>query len=117
MGRLTKNIARQPQVSRSKPPTFGPTIEPMGITLLIRPIAWARWPRYSSAMMPMADGRSPPPPIAWSARNTIRTPTFGARPHSSEDSVNVMTQNRNTRRRPRTSLTLPASGYMTICTS
>ena len=37
----------------------------------------------------MTEGSNPPPPTACSARKTISTKTFGARPHSSDDTVKV----------------------------
>ena len=56
IGTLMKNIERQPPFSRRKPPRLGPTIEPMGMMLLISPMAWARCRGYSSEIMPMTEG-------------------------------------------------------------
>src|SRR6266567_561675 len=42
---------------------------------------------------------------------------LGAMPHSSEPSVNKATQTRNTRMRPKDSLSLPARGMTAVCVS
>ena len=74
---------------------------PIGKMLVKRPIACARRSANWSLTMPTADGISPPPPIAWSARKTISQPIDGAIPQSSEPIVNMAMQNRKTRLRPR----------------
>lgn len=73
--------------------------------------------RNWSATIPNADGNKPPPPTACRARNAISAPTDGAIPHSSDPSVKMARQPRNTCRRPKLSESLPATGSMTIWTS
>ena len=65
--------------------------------------------------MPVAEGKSPDPPMAWSTRQAMSTHTFGATAHSSELSVNRNTQTRKTRLRPKLSLNLAMAGCSATC--
>jgi hypothetical protein len=65
----------------------------------------------------MAEGTKPPPPTACSARAATSSQIDEDSPHSSEPRVNSPTHSRKIDLRPKVSLSLPASGSMTTCTS
>ena len=111
IGTLTRNTARQENVSTSSPPTTGPRAIEMPIMPPHTPIACARsrGSVKTLRMIDIATGLSIEPPIACSARAAMSSPRLGASAHSSEPIENSVSPIWKTRRRPMRSAVDPDS--------
>ena len=88
-GPLIRKHQCQEKLSASQPPSVGPTT---GATTTATPNSAKAWPRFAggnaSARIDCATGTMPPPPRPCRMRNSSSAFRFGAKPHSTELSVN-----------------------------
>ena len=103
-GRLRKKMARQLTLSVRKPPTTGPMARAMADTPAHVPIAL---PRSSGGkalvMIDSVAGIMNAAPMPCTARQPTSQASLGEKPMVALDTANVMTPNRNIRRRPKMS--------------
>ena len=108
---LIQKIDRHPAEVTRSPPTIGPSAMEIPTTAPQTPTAWAR-SRGSVkvfVMIDMATGFSIEPPTACTMRNATRSPSVGARLHSSEPAEKTLSPITNVRRRPSRSAVEPES--------
>jgi len=92
-GRLMKKIQCQLKLSVIQPPRVGPIA---GATTTAIPYSAKAWPRLLtgnvSARMACSLGASPPPPTPCRTRKKTSSGSDGAKPHKTEQAVNITTQ-------------------------
>ncbi len=105
-----RKIQRQPGPSTSHPPRNGPNAVATPPSPDHRPTAFARWSGSNDDWISASEpGVSSAPPTPWSARAAISSGAEGARPHSTDATVNHTTPHTKTRRRPKRSPSPPPS--------
>ncbi|GAA2770437.1 hypothetical protein GCM10020219_044000 [Nonomuraea dietziae] len=109
-GTLTKNAHSQPGPAVSSPPTSTPTAAPVPpIAAQTASALVRRSPWKAVVMVASAAGDSSAAPTPCSARPAMSVAPSGARPHSSEASVNRASPPSSTRRAPKASVSRPPS--------
>ncbi|MFY9671447.1 MAG: hypothetical protein WAK44_26135 [Trebonia sp.] len=117
-GRFTRKIHRQPKCVASSPPTIGPAAAAAPLTAPHTPNATPRSrPEYELLISAIVVANIAAAPSPCTPRAAISTPTFGARPHASEDNANTTRPIRYTRRRPSRSATDPTVSTSAASTS
>ena len=107
-GTLIQNTQRQLTCTRV-PPMTGPSAAPSAPRADQVPMAFGRAGAGTAASSSDSDaGTIAPAPAAWTTRAAISAPTPGARPHSTEPTVNPASPATNSRRRPIRSAQRPA---------
>ena len=89
-GTLTRKIARHVASSVRRPPSAGPRVRPIETLMALRPSARPRSPGPNvRATMAGPIAMSIAAPTPWSARNPMRAPMPGARPHRTLAAVKI----------------------------
>jgi len=110
-GTLTANTHSHPRTLEITPPNTHPDAPPPAAAAV--QIASARDRAGPAGVVAIssasADGATSAAPAPWTARAATSAPADGARAHASDAAANSSSPIRNTRRRPHTSATRPAS--------